>query len=361
MSVSPRAAADLARIASLHDFEPFARERMEPAGFDYVAGGSYDEVTLAENLAAWRRFRLRPRVLVDASVIDSLVTVLGRPSPAYGVAPMALHRLADPDGEVATVRGAAAEGAIFTLSTVSSRSIEEVAAAAPNARRWFQLYVHRDRDIARTLVERAMAAGFEAIVLTVDLPLVGPRDRDQRHGFDPGDDAYGNFPRRAEYEGDWDALLDMRHAALTWDDIDSIAGWSPLPVVVKGILHPDDAQLAVDHGAAAIWVSNHGGRQLDRVAPAILALPAIRASVSDAVELYVDGGVRRGTDVVTALALGARAAFVGRPIMWALAAAGAVGVERALAILRDETERALALLGVRAATDVDGRHVQRVG
>jgi len=350
---------DLDQAVSLADFEPLARERMTPAGYDYVAGGAFDEVTLADNLAAWRRIRLLPRVLVDTTTIELTTSVLGRPAPPYGVAPMALHRLADPDGEVATVRGAAAEGAIFVLSTVSSRSIEDVAAAAPDARRWFQLYVHRDRSIARGLVDRAAAGGFETIVLTVDFPVAGARDRDRRHAFDPGLDAYGNFPSRDELLGDWDSLLDMRHVALTWDDIGEIAAWSTLPVVIKGVLDPADARLAIDHGAAAVWVSNHGGRQLDRVPAPIDALPAIVDEVGPEAELYVDGGVRRGTDVVTALALGARAVFVGRPIFWALGAGGENGVSKALAMLRDETERAMALVGVASVAELGPGSVAR--
>jgi 4-hydroxymandelate oxidase len=355
---APGPGSDLHAIVRLADFEAPAKARMTPDGYDYVAGGSFDELTLADNLTAWSRYRLLPRVLVDTERIETTTRVLGRPALPFGVAPMAHHRLAHPEGEVATLAGAAAEGAIFTLSTVSSRSIEDVAAAAPDARRWFQLYVHRDRPVARALVERAAACGFEAIVLTVDLPVLGVRDRDRRHGFDPGPDAFGNFPRQADYEGDWDDLLDMRHVALTWDDLGEIASWSTLPLVVKGILEPDDARRAVDQGAAAVWVSNHGGRQLDRVAAPIDALAAIVDAAGVGAEVYVDGGVRRGTDVVTALALGARAVFVGRPIMWALAVGGSDGVRHALRLLLDETERSLALLGVRSPAELDRRYVR---
>jgi isopentenyl diphosphate isomerase/L-lactate dehydrogenase-like FMN-dependent dehydrogenase len=352
--------AALAGVVSLNDLEPLARQRMSEPAYHYVAGGSYDEVTLGDNLDAWRRYRLLPRVLVDTSAVGTTTRILDRPASVVGVAPMALHRLAHADGEVATAHGAAAQGAIFTLSTVSSRSMEDVAAAAPDARRWFQLYVHRDRAVARGLVERAQACGFEAIVLTLDLPVLASRDRDRRHAFDPGPDAYGNFPRRADYDGDWDALVDMRHVALTWDDLGVIAGWSALPIVVKGILDPEDARTAVDNGAAAVWVSNHGGRQLDRVPPAIDALAGIVEAVGMGAEVYLDGGVRRGTDVVTALALGARAVFVGRPMFWALAVGGSEGVARALELLNEETERALALLGVGSPTDLDGRYVERL-
>jgi len=354
---------DLARIGALAQFEELARERLDPQAVDYVAGGGWDEVTLTDNVAAFRRRRFRPRVLVDTSAVDPSTELLGRPvAMPVGIAPMALHGLCHRDGELASARAGAAAGIPFCLSTVSSRSIEEVAAASAPVGlgpRWFQLYVHRDRGFSRSLVERAAAAGYQALVLTVDLPILGYRDRD-RQWPTPLNAELGNFPG-----GDGptvggsglDDLIDARHAPLTWADLDEIRGWSGLPLVVKGILTGDDARLAVEAGAAALVVSNHGGRQLDRVPGAIDALPEVVAAVGGDVEVYLDGGVRRGLDILTALALGARAVFVGRPILWSLAVGGEAGVARALAILREELERGMALLGTPRVADIGPEHL----
>jgi 4-hydroxymandelate oxidase len=340
-------------VVSVAEFRDLAIEVMEPAAFDYIDGGSWDEVSLADNEAAWLRYGLRPRVLVDVSQIDPSTTMLGGPAAfPVAIAPMAAHGLAHPDGELATARAAAAAGIPFTLSTVSSRSIEEVAAAVPDGRRWFQLYTQLDPGRTRSLVERAAAAGYGAIVVTADLPVLGYRERDRRSGFDlsvPLGNFAGAGPTHAHHgvppaETGFEIIEEQLARSLTWDSLATIRSWSPLPLVLKGILTGEDARLAVDHGIDAIVVSNHGGRQLDRVPAAIDVLEEV-AAVVPGTELWVDGGVRRGLDIAVALALGARGVLVGRPLLWALAAGGEAGVGRALAILREEFEIALTLLG----------------
>ncbi len=350
---------DLEHIAALADFEAPARARLPQAVIDYVAGGSWDEVTLDDNTAAFRRRRFRPRMLVETSRVDASTTLLGFPVAApFGVAPMALQGLLDPDGEVAMARAASAAGVAMLLSTVSSRPLEEVATASMDGAgpRWFQLYVHRDREVSRSLVQRAAQAGYAAIVLTVDLPAIGHRDAEIRR-VEPLGGTYGNFADLRLDGNDLDQLIDTRHATLTWDDLAEIASWSELPLVIKGILVGEDARLAVDCGAAGIVVSNHGGRQLDRAPASLDALPEVVAAVAGRAEVYLDGGVRRGTDVVTAIALGARAVFLGRPMAWALAAAGELGVARALALLRAETETAMALLGTPTIAGITRAHL----
>ena len=354
--------ADLQRIVTLADFEAPARLAMEPAAFDYVAGGAWDELSLLSNDAAWRRYRLRPRVLVDVSSVDPSTTMLGAPtSLPVAVAPMAVHGLAHPDGEVATARAAGVAGIPFVLSTTSSRSIEEVATGAPDTNRWFQLYVQVDPGRTRELVERAAVAGYGALVLTVDLPRLGYRERDRRSQFELP--PLGNFvegpathARGAHVDG-FEMLDRQLEVGPTWDELATIRSWSGLPFVLKGILTPEDADLAVQHGVDAIVVSNHGARQLDRTPAPIDVLEEIAATVAGRAEVWVDGGVRRGLDVASALALGARAVLIGRPILWALATGGEAGVIRALAILREELEIAMALLGTPTPTAITRAHV----
>jgi 4-hydroxymandelate oxidase len=351
---------DLARIVSLHDFEAPARERLHPAAWAYYQGGAWDGATLRDNAAAWDGWRLRPRVLRDVSAASAASTILGRPAALpVGIAPAALHGLAHADGELATVRAAAGAGVVTVVSTVASRSIEEVAAAAPDARRWFQLYHQRDPGVSRSLVERAAAAGYEALVLTVDAPVLGYRDELLRLPFDPGEDAYPNLPRRDVWRagGELDEILDMRGVPLTWDSLDEIRSWVPLPLVLKGILTAEDARTAVDHGVDAVWVSNHGGRQLDRSPSAIDVLEEVVDAVEGRTEVYLDGGVRRAPDVLVALALGATAVFAARPFLYALACAGEAGVTRALDILRAELDRALAIAGVTSPGELGRAHV----
>jgi 4-hydroxymandelate oxidase len=270
--------------------------------------------------------------------------------------------MAHPEAEKATGRAAAAAGAVNVVSTMASHTIEEVARAAPGGRRWFQLYVQRNRTLSREFVQRAEAAGYEAICLTVDLPVLGYRDEVVRRGFDPGEDAYANIPKRDVWRGsgDMDVDLDTRSVGLTWDDLAEIRSWSSLPLVLKGILTAEDAALAVEHGVDGIWVSNHGGRQLDRTFAAIDVLDEIVVAVGGRAEVYLDGGVRRGPEVLIALALGATAVFTARPFLYALASAGEAGVARAFAVLREDLERSMALLGVARLEDVRREHVGTV-
>lgn len=361
-----RPSVDLSKVVSLADFEPLARRAMEPGAFDYVAGGAWDERSLGEAESAWRRRRLRPRVLVDVRHVDAATTMAGQPvSLPVGVAPMAAHGLAHPDAELATACAAAAVGIPFTLSTMSTSSIEAVAEAAPGGVRWFQLYAQADPRRSRRFVERAAAAGYSAILVTVDLPVLGYRERDLRSGFSLAV-PHGNFAddagpdhasHAADANGGYDIIESDLEQGLTWPDIDAIRSWSSVPVFLKGILTAEDARLAVEHGVAGIVVSNHGARQLDRAVATADVLEEIVTAVAGRVEVWVDGGIRRGLDVVTAVALGARGVLVGRPILWALATGGQAGVDRALAILRTETLIALTLLGARTPHELNRAHV----
>ena len=338
-------AVDLERVVNLPDFEPLARLRMAAPAFDYVAGGSWDEVTLRESVDAWQRYRFVPRVLRDIAAIDVSGAFLGRRFPLpVAIAPMAVQALGHPHGEAEMVAGAAAAGVPYCLSTTSSLRLEDVAAAAPEGERWFQLYLVGGLRHSRELVERAEAAGYRALVMTVDLPVLGWRERDQRSGFVlpplPHIDPAGN-EREKRYGG----IQNQWTEGLTWARLDEVRGWSSMPLVVKGILAPDDARRAVDAGAAAIVVSTHGGRQLDRSIASADALPTIVDVVAGRAEVWVDGGIRRGLDVAVALALGATGVLIGRPFYWALAAGGAAAVARAADILRAELALALPLLG----------------
>jgi len=359
--VDPALATRLAGIVNLAGFEPLARAAMDPAAFDYVAGGAWDELTLADNEAAWRCRRLRPRVLVDVFRVDTATTMLGAPvAMPVALAPMAVLSLADPGAESAMARAAAAAGVPMILSTSASESIETVAQAVPEGVHWFQFYVQSDMGVSRSLVERAEAAGFSAIILTVDLPVLGYRQRDRLSDFvlPP----LGNFSGVSATHGSrrLKALanpVDQQATTMTWADLARIRGWSSLPLVLKGILTVEDARLAVDHGVDAIVVSNHGARQLDRVAATADVLPEIVHAVDGRTEVWVDGGIRRGLDIALALGLGARGVLLGRPAYWALAAGGTAGVERALAILREEFALTLALLGTRTPADITPAHV----
>ena len=343
---------DLGTIVKLADFEPHGLQRMLGPAYDYVAGGAWDEITLRESVEAWQEYRFVPRVLTDLRTVDPSGTFLGRRFPLpIAIAPMAVQTMAHPGGEAEMLAGAAARGVPFILSTSSATTMEDVAASAPDAERWFQLYLVGGFGYARRLVERAEAAGYRAIVLTVDLPVLGRRERDVRSGFElppmPHMDAAGD-ERDHRYGG----LEDQRIAGLTWDSLAEIGSWSSLPLVIKGILSPADAALAAEAGVAAIVVSTHGGRQLDRSISSAAALAPVVDAVGGRCEVWVDGGIRRGLDVLTAIALGASGVLIGRQFYWALASGGRAGVEKAIDLLRAELAIALPLLGAASLRDV---------
>ncbi len=340
---------------NLDEFEEAARARLEKPVYDYYTGGAEDEVTVRANREAFQRRRLRYRVLVDVTRVETTASLLGVPlSLPVILAPTALHRLAHPEGEKATARAAASAGTLMTLSTVSSVTLEEVAAAAPAGARWFQLYCYEERDDTEALVRRAHRAGYGAIVLTVDAPILGRRERDVRNAFTvpAGLTAHPARVSRAE-GGQWPLSSLIGQPSLSWRDVDWIRGICPLPLVIKGIVRGDDAARAVEAGAAAVWVSNHGGRQLDTAISTADALSDVVHAVGGRVPVIVDGGIRRGTDVVKALALGASAAAIGRPQLWGLAAAGEEGVRRVLEMLREELALAMALSGCRSIAEID--------
>ena len=346
---------------NLLDYERLASERLPPTAYDYFAGGAHNELTLRENRAAFERIALRPRVFVDVSERDLSVELLGRShrSPLL-VAPLAFARLAHAGGEVAMASAAGAEGMTMAVSTLATTALEQVAEAA-TAPLWFQLYVFRDRGVTRSLVERAEAAGYEALVVTADAPLLGRREADARNRFvlpeglfaeNLVSDEERSLPAGAGsgLEQYFVARLDQ---SLTWPDVEWLRSITRLPLLVKGVLRADDATQALDHGAAGVIVSNHGGRQLDTAVASIDALPATAAAVDGRAAVLMDGGVRRGTDVVKALALGANAVLVGRPVLWGLAVDGEAGVRHVLRMLRDEIDLAMALCGCPSLDAVD--------
>ncbi len=338
---------DADRPITVLDYEPLARSAVEPGAGGYDAGGAGDEISLTDARAAWDRIRLRPRVLVDVTSRDLTTTAFGRSlTHPIIVSPTAAHHMAHPDAERATARGAAAAGALMTLSTIASTPMEEVADAAPGAPRWFQLYAPSDRAWCQSLVDRAVATGYEAIAVTVDLPLPGNRERDLRNGFVLGVGAHLPPDQPTDERG----IIEV--PAFGWDDLAWLRSICPIPLLAKGILRVDDATRAVDAGCDGIWVSNHGGRQLDTSIAGVEALPEIADAVGDRALLVVDGGVRRGIDVLKGLALGAHLVAVGRPVIWGLAVNGADGVQHVLEILRDEASLAMALAGCRTIGDV---------
>jgi isopentenyl diphosphate isomerase/L-lactate dehydrogenase-like FMN-dependent dehydrogenase len=348
---------------NVSDYERIARETLEPGAFWYFAGGAGDEETLHENVDAYRRWQLRPRALVDVSDATTDTTVLGTPvSMPLLVAPVAFQRMAHPDGEAGMARAAAAAGTVMVLSTLATASPAEVAAAAPGAPRWFQLYCFRDRRLTHALTQQAEEAGFQAIVLTVDAPRLGRRERDLRTGFViPADVTVPSFASAtgrstAGTPADMFALMDP---SITWDDFDELVSDTNLPVLVKGILTAEDAALAVEHGAAAVVVSNHGGRQLDGAGATLEALPEVVEAVDGRIEVLVDGGIRRGVDVVKALALGARAVLAGRAPLWGLAARGEPGAREVLELLREEIELAQVLVGCASPRELGRAYVTR--
>jgi 4-hydroxymandelate oxidase len=354
---------------SLRDFESEACKRLDPAAYDYFAGGADDEVTLRANESAFARIGLLPRVLRGAGPPDLALTLLGCPvTMPVVVAPTAFHRLAHPEGECATVRGVVAAGTIMIVSMASTVAIEAVAAAARAAAGpegpglWFQLYVQPDLGFTEAVIRRAEAAGCRALVVSVDSPAFGRRERDLRNGFLdlPAGMCCENL-REVRADGQQGPARPIEFSPeLSWEHVDWLRQTTALPIALKGVMHPADARLAVERGVDALLVSNHGGRQLDTVPAAIELLPAIAEAAAGRIPLVLDGGIRRGTDVVKALALGATAVAIGRPVIWGLAVNGEEGVVHVLDMLRAEVARALALCGCASPRD-PGRDLVRLG
>lgn len=342
-------------LLNLLDYDTQAREILSEMAYSYYAGGASDARLVTANQRAFDRVRIAPRVLVDVSQRDLSTTVLGQPLdfPVL-LAPVALAQLAHDDKEVGMAKAAHAAGTIMIHSTLANTSIEDL--SQTGARLWFQLYVHRDRALTQRLLERAVAAEYQVLVLTVDVPVIGNREFMRRHPVQlPDDVTLANLVddwNPAEYAHINEYVAAQFDPALTWADVRDFVEQSPLPVILKGIMHPDDARRAVDSGAAGVIVSNHGGRQFDAAPATLDALPAIAAAVRDEIDVLVDGGVRRGSDVLKALACGAKAVLIGRPALWGLAVDGQAGVEAILAILRREYDIALALAGVTRSADV---------
>ena len=349
----------------LPDLEAQARERLPAGIYDYFAGGSESETTLREAPLAWHRWRLRPRMLsgvvapaLSTSLLGSLVTA------PIGVPPWALQRMAHPDGELATAAACGRTGMLMTVSTTATVPLDEVAAVAPDSPKWFQLYQVHAPAYTDDLVRRAAAAGYRALVLTVDLPVLGRRHRDLVNDFQlPEGLVMANHPSSADVESAGGSGVSVRRLAQaldsaektppwTYADVEHFVGLTDLPVVVKGVLRGDDALRCLEAGAAAVWVSTHGGRQVDRAVCSAAALADVVEAVGDHAEVYVDGGIRSGTDVLVALALGARAVFCGRPIIWGLATGGAEGVVAVLSQLRAELVHAMTLCGVASVEGV---------
>jgi len=348
-------------LINLHAYESAAGERLPRMVFDYFAGGAGDEVLLRTSRAAWDEIAIRYRVLRDVAVRSQATELLGHHLdwPVL-VAPMAFQQLAHADAELATARAADATGTGMILSTLATRSIESVRAATGGPL-WFQLYIYRDRGLTEALVRRAEAAGCTALVLTVDAPLLGRRERDLLNGFhvpadtpipNVGADPRDTLAERVETASSLAAFTE-RHwdASISWADLDWLGSLTRVPILVKGIVRGDDAVRALQHGAAGVIVSNHGGRQLDTAVPTARALRDVADAMAGRGTLLVDGGIRRGTDVLKAVAMGAQAVLLGRPVLWGLAVDGAAGAERVLRLLKDECDLALALAGCRTLAE----------
>lgn len=350
-------------MINIADFSRAAEEKLDGGVAGYFFGGAGDELTLRENVAAWSGWRLRPRALAGLDAWSAGVELLGGDvSMPVLVAPVAYQGLVDPEGEEAMARAAAAEGTVMCLSTLATRRPRPVAEAAPGGRRWFQLYCFKDEGVTRALIEEAVDCGYEAIVVTVDAPRGGNRERDRRTAFAipeelgvPSVEAALGSDRAITIE----QTFELMEPALSWADLGELASDCRVPVLVKGVLAAEDAALAIEHGAAGVVVSNHGGRQLDRCLATADALPEVVDAVDGRAPVLVDGGIRRGVDVAISLALGADAVLIGRPALWGLAVGGEAGARRVLELLREELELTLALCGCASPAELTRAHVRR--
>ncbi|XP_074333486.1 glycolate oxidase-like isoform X2 [Apium graveolens] len=353
------------QVTNVMEFEAIAKKKLPKMIYEYYASGAEDEWTLKENRSAFSRILFRPRILIDVTNIDMSTTILGlKVSMPIMIAPTAMQKMAHPEGEFAIARAASSASTIMTLSSWGNSSIEEVASTGPGLR-FFQLYVYKDRNVVINLVKRAEKAGYKAIALTVDTPRLGRREADFKNRFNmpphltlknfEGMDI-GKFDKNAD-SGLTKYVAGLVDRSLSWKDIAWLKTITHLPILVKGVVTAEDAKIAVQTGASGIIVSNHGARQLDYVPATIMALEEVVQAVQGKIPVFLDGGVRRGTDVFKALALGASGIFVGRPIIWSLAADGEAGVSKALQSLREEFELTMALSGCRSLKEIMRRHV----
>jgi isopentenyl diphosphate isomerase/L-lactate dehydrogenase-like FMN-dependent dehydrogenase len=348
------------RPVNVRDYESLARNALDRPIYDFIAGGAEDELSLVENVTAWSRIRLLPRVLADVTSVDTATELLGqRVTVPMLLAPVAYLCVADPEGEKAVARAAATAGTIMVLSTMSTTPMEEVSTAADGPR-WFQLYVYPQREITQRLVQRAEAAGYSALCLTVDVPYLGRRERDlyNQLEFPPGT-LPANFVdliEVGEFKATDSALAaqaaTMISPAITWAYVDWLRSITSMPVLLKGILAAEDAKIALEHGVAGIIVSNHGGRQLDGAPAPVEVLPDVVEAVAGRMPVLVDGGIRRGTEILKALALGADGVLIGRPYVWGLAAEGEAGVRNVIRMLQEEFRLAMALCGCRSVAEI---------
>ncbi|KGL87129.1 Hydroxyacid oxidase 2 [Charadrius vociferus] len=342
-------------MVCLSDFEAYAKKYLPKIAWDFFAAGADDCSTRDENILAYKRIRFRPRMLRDVSVMDIRTKLLGTEiSFPVGIAPTGFHQLAWPDGEKSTARAAKAMNTCYIASTYSTCTLEEISAAAPGGLRWFQLYIHRNRAVSQQLVQRAEALGFQGLVLTADLPYTGKRRDDVRNGF-----RLPPHMKLKNLEGAFEVCkMSPLDPSLTWNDIYWLRSLTHLPIIIKGILTKEDAELAVRHGVQGIIVSNHGGRQLDGGPATIDALVEVVEAVQGRVEVYLDGGIRKGSDVLKAMALGAKCVFIGRPALWGLAYKGEEGLQDVLRILQDEFRLSMALAGCASISDIGPHLVQ---
>ncbi|XP_008568144.1 PREDICTED: hydroxyacid oxidase 2 [Galeopterus variegatus] len=347
-------------LVCLTDFEAQARQRLSKSTWDFIEGGADEGITRVENITAFKKIRLRPRYLRDVSKVDTRTTIQGEEiSAPICISPTAFHCLAWPDGEMSTARAAQAAGICYITSTYASCSLENIVAAAPRGHRWFQLYVQTNQQLNKQLIQRAESLGFKALVITVDVPMHGNRRQDIRNQLDlKGNLMLKDFKSPKEGNSIPYCQMSFISSSLCWNHLSWLQSKTRLPIILKGILTKEDAQLAVKHNVHGIIVSNHGGRQLDEVPASIDALTEVATAVKGKIEVYLDGGVRTGNDVLKALALGAKCIFLGRPILWGLACKGEHGVEEVLNILKNEFHTSMALTGCRSIAEINRDLIQ---